>query len=166
MHIRSHPVGLDVWFPVWPFVYFHTLWVRTAKALARLCGCAGSPEPSLVAYMINTIISWACSIFRFELRVRIGREKGVSDFLNVGQIGPNMARTIPGLLRIFCFILHDICVHLKNGYFFLRAPCLENYVKHDYFYVNEICSLRMVWPIPIPGTCLIAKMHVSSRNLA
>ena len=24
-HMRSHPVGLDVWFFVRPFVYFHTL---------------------------------------------------------------------------------------------------------------------------------------------
>ena len=60
-HIRSHPVGLDVWFLAGPFVYFHTLCVRTAKALARLRGCAGSPEPSLVAYVISTIISWAGS---------------------------------------------------------------------------------------------------------
>ena len=28
------------------------------KALTRLRGSAGSPEPSLVAYVINTIISW------------------------------------------------------------------------------------------------------------
>ena len=57
--MRSHPVELDVWFLVGPFVYFHTSCVRTAKALARLRGCAGSPEPSLVAYVISTIISWA-----------------------------------------------------------------------------------------------------------
>ena len=54
----SHPVGLDVWFLVGLFVYFHTSCARTVKALARLCGCAGSPEPSLVAYAISTIISW------------------------------------------------------------------------------------------------------------
>ena len=60
--MRSHPVGLDVWFLVGPFVYFHTSCVRTAKALARLRGCAGSPEPSLVAYVISTKISWAGSI--------------------------------------------------------------------------------------------------------
>ena len=36
--MRSHPVGLDVWFLVEPFVYFHSACVRTAKALAgRLC---------------------------------------------------------------------------------------------------------------------------------
>ena len=50
-HMRSHPVGLDVWFFVGPFVYFHTSCVRTAKAL--------------VAYVISTIISWAGSnVFR------------------------------------------------------------------------------------------------------
>ena len=49
--MRSHPVGLEVWFLVGPFVYFHTSCVRIAKALARLRGCAGSPEPSLVAYV-------------------------------------------------------------------------------------------------------------------
>ena len=35
-HMRSHPVRLDVWFLVGPFVFFHTSCVRTAKALARL----------------------------------------------------------------------------------------------------------------------------------
>ena len=58
---QSHPVGLDVWILVGPFIYFHTSWVQTAKALARLRGCAGSPEPSLVAKVISTIISWAGS---------------------------------------------------------------------------------------------------------
>ena len=57
----SHPVGLDVWFLVGHFVDFHTLCVRTAKALARLRGWAGSSEPSQFAYMISTIISWAGS---------------------------------------------------------------------------------------------------------
>ena len=45
IHMRSHPVGLDIWFLVWLFVYFHSSCVGTAKALARLRGCAGSPEP-------------------------------------------------------------------------------------------------------------------------
>ena len=35
------------------------LCVRTAKALTRQRGRAGSPEPSLVAYVINAIIPWA-----------------------------------------------------------------------------------------------------------
>ena len=60
-HMRSHQVGIDVWFLVGPFVYFHTSCELTAKSLARLCGCAGSPEPSLVACVISTIIPWAGS---------------------------------------------------------------------------------------------------------
>ena len=56
-HMCSHSVGLDVWFLVGPIVYLHTPCVRTAEALARLRGCAGSPQPSLVTCAINTIIS-------------------------------------------------------------------------------------------------------------
>ena len=41
------------------FIYFHTSCVRTAKALVRLRECAGSPEPSLVTFVISNIISWA-----------------------------------------------------------------------------------------------------------
>ena len=66
MHIPSHPVGLDVWFFVGPFVVFHTTCVLTAEALARLRERAGSPEPSLVAYMMSTIISWASSFLWFH----------------------------------------------------------------------------------------------------
>ena len=58
----SHPVGLDVWFFVKPFVYFHTSCVWTVKALARLRECTGLSEPLLVAYVISTIISRAGSI--------------------------------------------------------------------------------------------------------
>ena len=36
MCMCSHPVGLDVWLLVRPFIYFHTLCVWTAKALVRL----------------------------------------------------------------------------------------------------------------------------------
>ena len=59
----SYPVGLDVWFLVGPFVYAHTLCVRTAKALAK---CTGSPKPSLVIYVISTIISWTGSILSLK----------------------------------------------------------------------------------------------------
>ena len=54
---------------------FHSSCVRTAKALTRLSGCAGSPEPSLVAYVISTIISWTgpfdvkCSRFSFTFGI-------------------------------------------------------------------------------------------------
>ena len=65
--MRSHPVGLDVWFSVGPFVYYQTSCVRKVKALLRLHGCAGSPEFSLVAYVISTIISLAGSFMKLTL---------------------------------------------------------------------------------------------------
>ena len=51
-------------------VYFHTSFVRTAKALARLRGCAGSPEPSLVAYICDkyhNLMSWLISASEVDL---------------------------------------------------------------------------------------------------
>ena len=65
----SNPLGLHIWFLVRPFVYFHTLCVQTVKALAKLrrCKCAVSPEPSLFAYAISTIISsWLISWSKFS----------------------------------------------------------------------------------------------------
>ena len=59
--MRSYSVGIDAWLLVGSFVYSHTSCVRTAKALARLCGCADSPEPSLVAHVVgkcHNLMSW------------------------------------------------------------------------------------------------------------
>ena len=80
MRMHSHPVGLDVWFSVRPIVYLHTSCVRTAKALARLRGCAGLPEPSLVACVISTIISWAGSFW--SLQHISGKEMYFTDMSN------------------------------------------------------------------------------------
>ena len=63
--MRSHPVGLEIWFLVGPFVYFHTSCVRTAKAGET------APEPSLVAYVISTIISWAESLLLYSYHSRV-----------------------------------------------------------------------------------------------
>ena len=73
LQLRSHPVGLDVWFLVGPFIYFHTSCMQTVKALARLRTCAGSTEPSLVAYVISTctIISWARSNYTKIMQIII-----------------------------------------------------------------------------------------------
>ena len=84
----SHPVGLDVWFLVGPFFYCHTSCVRTAKAQVRLRGCAGSLEPSLVTYVISTIILCTGSfpvwnIFSFhqeKIKIFLGTSKSFSTF--------------------------------------------------------------------------------------
>ena len=105
-HMRSHPVGLDVWFLVGPFVYFHTSSVRIATALVRLCGCAGSHEPSLVAYVISTIISWTgsnCFFFFFFFM-----------------------RTAKTLIRLSGYPVFAGCTCL---YLFCRASAFENTVQ-------------------------------------
>ena len=43
---------------VWRFLLTHCLYERAAEVLARLRGCAGSPEPSLLAYAISTKFAW------------------------------------------------------------------------------------------------------------
>ena len=68
--MRNHPVGLDVWFLVGPFVYFHTSCVRTAKALVRLRKWAGSPDSRSLAWAFvgrlcdkyHNLMSWLKSI--------------------------------------------------------------------------------------------------------
>ena len=50
--------------------FLQALCVRTVKALVRLRECAGSPEPSLVAYVVSTIIScWLCGVLLLFLLV-------------------------------------------------------------------------------------------------
>ena len=54
----SHSEGPGIWLSVWKFLLTHCLYERAAKVLARLRGCAGSPEPSLLAYAISTKFAW------------------------------------------------------------------------------------------------------------
>ena len=63
MRMRSHPVGLDVWFLVGYFVYFRTSCVRTAKALAwafagRLC----DKYHNLMSWLIYPTNPWWYSL--------------------------------------------------------------------------------------------------------
>ena len=65
LQTHNHPVRLDVWFLDGPFVYFHTSCMWTAKTLARLRGCAGSPESLLVALCdkYHNFLSWLKCLF-------------------------------------------------------------------------------------------------------
>ena len=69
--MHNHPVGLDIWFLVGPFVYFHTSCVRTVKALARLrtrrlawafAGCQCDKYHNLMSWLIFIrnlyVIAW------------------------------------------------------------------------------------------------------------
>ena len=61
--MHSHPVGLDVWFLVGPFISSHTSCVQTAKALARLPRCAGLVQLACafaghLCDKYNNLMSW------------------------------------------------------------------------------------------------------------
>ena len=53
-----HSEGPGIWLSVWRFLLTHCMYERAAEVLARLRGCAGSPEPSLLAYAISTRFAW------------------------------------------------------------------------------------------------------------
>ena len=54
----SHSEGPGIWLSVWRFLLTHCLYERAAEVLARLRGCAGSPELSLLAQAISTKFAW------------------------------------------------------------------------------------------------------------
>ena len=54
----SHSERPGIWLSVWRFLLTHCLYERAAEVKARLRGCAGSPEPSLLAYAISTRFAW------------------------------------------------------------------------------------------------------------
>ena len=62
--MRSHPVGLDVWCLVGPYVCFHTLCVQTAKALAQMHRLAWAFADRLCDKYHN-LMSWLiCLLFQ------------------------------------------------------------------------------------------------------
>ena len=54
----SQSEGPGIWLSVWRFLLTQCLYERAAEVLARLRGCAGSPEPSLLALAISTKFAW------------------------------------------------------------------------------------------------------------
>ena len=65
--MRSNPLGLHVWFLVRPFVYFHTLCVRTAKAQARLRGAFAVH----LCDKYHNLMSWLKYIYMYSQLITI-----------------------------------------------------------------------------------------------
>ena len=61
MRMHSHILRLPICIFAWNFLEVSLTCLRTVKSLARLCLCAGSLEPLLVAYVISTLFSRAGS---------------------------------------------------------------------------------------------------------
>ena len=102
--------------------------MQTAKALVRLCGCAGSPEPSLVAYVISkydNLMSWLiCFFFKVremsgefcKLVMEISDTKSVSEFWEFQNFGPR---------------------YWGHSRYFVRFQCLKtlNYFSLTHYYM-------------------------------
>ena len=58
----SYWVVLKAYILAWAIIYTPTLYLQAAKTLARLRRCAGMFEHLLLAYAINSNISWAGNI--------------------------------------------------------------------------------------------------------
>ena len=127
MRMPSHPVGLDVWFLVRPFVYFHGSCVRTAKALARLRRCTGSPQPLLVTYVVSTIISWAGSDI-FNTKKHISFSNYIETF---NSWSANIA---------YSFYIHTIGKEFKHS----NPKDLLLYVLHVKFKVMDKYVLKQI----------------------
>ena len=69
--LHSHPMRLYVWFLVRLIIYFHTSCVRTAKALERLRGCAGTDVQARLCLRCrlcdkyHNLMSWLNYQFRY-----------------------------------------------------------------------------------------------------
>ena len=58
LRMPSHSEEPGIWLSVWRFLLIHCLYAQATKVLARQRGCAGSPEPSLLAWAISTKFAW------------------------------------------------------------------------------------------------------------
>ena len=47
-------IGLII---IWVLIYIHTLCMQAVKAMARMSICAGTPQPSLLGYIVCIEIS-------------------------------------------------------------------------------------------------------------
>ena len=57
--VSSGNIGLII---IWVFIYIHTLCMQAVKAMARMSICAGTPQPSLLGFIVCIEISLACPV--------------------------------------------------------------------------------------------------------
>ena len=112
-------------FFIGPFVYFHTTRVQIVKALARLRKCAGSPEPSLVAYVIRTIISWAGSYY-YTLRHSLSEIQLCKNVYVQGILVGSTISSQVFLPWLSTSLLHSMCIN---------KACKQQRTRHIYLLI-------------------------------
>ena len=100
--------------------------MQSAKALARLCRWAGSPAPSLVAYVISTIISYAGS-FLYCYRMRLlPKSPFLCLFMVFFQVFcPNHYATVCHYIALFLWQLQNryVASWLQMKHVFMMHHC-------------------------------------------
>ena len=127
-HMCSHPVGLYVWYLVGTFIYFSTSMCANREGSGDT-----EPKPSLVAYVISTIISWAGS---FLFWVSVSSIYAWTSTL-LGLSGRAMVLSVPvGQVHVVLVV--------RAASFFLN-PHLPNGLSHPYQLDESISSFRGGW---------------------
>ena len=111
-------------------LWIHTSCVQTAKALARLHGCAGLPKPSLVASVISTIIylmSWLLYAFAIYRNVPKFSDR---------QVWANSADPDQSLIRVNT-VCNSGCIFWMH-YPKEKSSCSTFRVIQQMFWVSEI----------------------------
>ena len=154
--MSSHPVGLDVWFLVGPFVYFHTLCVWTTKALVRLRGCAGSPEPSLVAYLISTISSWAVS----NVLINVYNDHcALGNYTHLPQMYTTLS-PVCQLVIFSCYFCHYLCQFAEAINWHLAPALATGRLHYIHTFYSVCCSIMCVRTASV----FVAYTHYNIRN--
>ena len=104
----SHPVGLDVWFLVRPFVYFHTSCMQTAKLWQDCAMCRLRPCKLAWAFadrlcdMYHNLMSWLIYSLQTELWAKW--------LLPTAKLGRNLPDSVRSLNRQKYFFSASIII--------------------------------------------------------
>ena len=96
----SHPMGLDVWFLVGAFVYFHTACLRTTNSE----GCGETARMCRLAWAFAGRICdkyHELTHFKLDINVKVPRSKKPQSHTKINNIEPPYARLISIYLQIW-----------------------------------------------------------------
>ena len=85
MSILTYAARLEVYILFCVFIYTNTLCMQATKAVASLCNCTNSPEPSLLDDTICSKIACACLFFKmvcvFDVLIFYDAKNSMSNLL-------------------------------------------------------------------------------------
>ena len=133
-----HSEGPGIWLSVWRFLLTHCFYERAVKVLARLRGCAGSPEPLLLAYAISTKFAW----------------RGPYNSPNIYLVNIHALHYFNSNFSKYKTMTFENCVFVNVLYFFFIDFCDESFIEvligSCLFQVWTSCSGHMACKVEVP----------------